>query len=98
MTSSEQLNADQVADIVGWQVNSVYRNRSRSLARVAARLELRAHDFPPGRFLDQGLRWTREEIEDYETARAKYRVRGGRPRTRDDTAAPATGAAEESDA
>lgn len=94
MTSS-RLTADEVADIVGWQVNTVYRNRARTMARAARGDEVRAHDFPPGEYTDVGLRWTRAEVDAYERARAKYRARGGRPRTRETTPAPATGTAGE---
>lgn len=89
--TSDELNADAVADLVGWQVNTVYRNRGRTVARQARGADVRAWDFPTGRYTDDGLRWSRDEITAYETARAKYRARGGRPRARTDRAATATG-------
>lgn len=97
MTSST-LTAEEVADLIGWQTNSVYRNRGRTLARQARGVEIRPHDFPAGEYTDHGLRWSREAIDAYEQARAKYRARGGRPRARDNRAAPDRGSAGETTA
>jgi hypothetical protein len=74
-------SATEVAQRMGWRVNTVYAKRGRSLRKLAEAGSLAPTDLPVGEHVDgRGLRWRAGELRAFAEAARRSRNRGGRPR------------------
>lgn len=65
---------------MGWQVNTVYAKRLRSVRKLAEHGALSPTDLPTGEHVGGRLRWRAAELKTYVEASRRSRNRGGRPR------------------
>lgn len=72
--------ARDVAAVMGWQIDTVYRNRSRTLQKLATGKRVLPTDLPPGTLVGRELRWSDAELRRFVNARKRSNRRGGRPR------------------
>lgn len=80
MAEAPARTAQEVAERLGWRVDTVYVNRRRSLRKLAAGLPLLATDLPVGSKTPAGLRWSNAELDRFVLAKRRSPRRGGRPR------------------